>query len=626
MAEDTEKRFHSIMDKLFHSPKSNLPLSSRGVGMDNSSSAQKNRGQKRPFSATESNLKGDKGEGQNAAQAPPCRPWDRGDLMRRLATFKSMRWFAKPKAVDAVNCARRGWVNVDLDIIACENCGARLQFSTPSAWNQQQVEKAALVFSLKLESGHKLLCPWIDNACDAKLALFPPMPAPMLVDNYKERSSALLQLSALPTISASVIDTMESSQLKHFLKQSIAVECGSAPNDSSWMEYLGNDVEAVAADLYYQAHRLLSLCGWEPRLLPYMVDIEDQHKLSGSNGNFSSLPQAVADEQNNRLSVSVSGSSETIRTDEEASSVYYDPNSTVLDCKLCGASIGLWAFATVPRPLELVRVVGYAEIGGGGNLGSKRSAIENHANNGKSDLAASNEEPTSSKKTVLNLTIAGGPPPTKQNFRATISLPVIGRNVRSRLSNVSSDVSTGEVEPTSLDAITEGSTRDMQNKETNPGVSGIETQDNAPSTTADDVANSHEMLVDSTTLGKETSSIPNGEQKTSGFGGMSKTALQKDVSTFSTEKDICKHSSIKKMEFHPIRQHRHFCPWVTSKETVSPGWQQTLSALQKEKVFSVPESEVSPSSPSLIKVDDPITSIRKLFESPPAKRPKHASK
>jgi hypothetical protein len=28
---------------------------------------------------------------------PPCRPWDRADLMRRLATFKAMTWFAKPK-------------------------------------------------------------------------------------------------------------------------------------------------------------------------------------------------------------------------------------------------------------------------------------------------------------------------------------------------------------------------------------------------------------------------------------------------------------------------------------------------------------------------------------------------
>ena len=28
---------------------------------------------------------------------PPCRPWDRADLMRRLGSFKAMTWFAKPK-------------------------------------------------------------------------------------------------------------------------------------------------------------------------------------------------------------------------------------------------------------------------------------------------------------------------------------------------------------------------------------------------------------------------------------------------------------------------------------------------------------------------------------------------
>lgn len=31
------------------------------------------------------------------SEAPLCRPWDRSDLLRRLATFKSMTWFGKPK-------------------------------------------------------------------------------------------------------------------------------------------------------------------------------------------------------------------------------------------------------------------------------------------------------------------------------------------------------------------------------------------------------------------------------------------------------------------------------------------------------------------------------------------------
>jgi hypothetical protein len=31
------------------------------------------------------------------ASPPACRPWDRGDLLRRLATYKSMSWFGKPQ-------------------------------------------------------------------------------------------------------------------------------------------------------------------------------------------------------------------------------------------------------------------------------------------------------------------------------------------------------------------------------------------------------------------------------------------------------------------------------------------------------------------------------------------------
>jgi C3HC zinc finger-like len=37
------------------------------------------------------------------------RPWDRGDLFRRLKTFKSSTWFAKPNCICAEECARRGW-------------------------------------------------------------------------------------------------------------------------------------------------------------------------------------------------------------------------------------------------------------------------------------------------------------------------------------------------------------------------------------------------------------------------------------------------------------------------------------------------------------------------------------
>lgn len=645
MAEDTEKKFHSIMDKLFSSPKSNLSLSSSP-----SPSARNTRNQKRLHSAMELASRWDKSEGiVNVAQAPPCRPWDRGDLMRRLATFKSMTWFAKPQVMDAVNCARRGWINVDLDIIACEVCGARLQFSTPSSWNREQVEKAALVASLKLDAGHKLFCPWTNNACDENLAFFPPMPTAVLVDHYKERSSSLLQLAALPVISASVLERTRSPQLEHFLKQSMTVECGEASNGSSWIEHLGNNAEALSVHMYYQSHRVLSLCGWEPRLLPYTVDCSDHSKQCANNSaDLSSMSHVVAGEISDKLCVYVSYSGDSAKEngDALASGVYYDPNSIILECKLCGAGIGLWAFPTVPRPLELVRLVGYTEIDGRDYEERKNSGIENQVDNGRTDY-------NTVKENKLNLTIAGGPPPMQQNFRARISLPVVGRNVRARLSyELSQPRKTSEQVHTSLNIIEEGSTENMQNEEAGSSrtdnlpaventevlnyatggsdVSGIGQQDDVAISElslsiVDEGSNLQQKPLDSTAVRKKTSNVASCGQELNEGGDAAELALQKDVSTTSIERDSVRHFPDKKMEFDPISRHRHFCPWVKSSGSAAPGWQQTLSALQKEKVFSLPESKDSTSSPSLIKVDDPITSIRKLFESPPSKRAKLTS-
>jgi hypothetical protein len=83
------------------------------------------------------------------------------------------------------------------------------------------VEKGAAVFSLKLDTGHKLLCPWIDNICDETLALFPPTPPPVLVENYYECFSSLLHLSALPRISYSFLEVMKkrTPQLEQFLSE-----------------------------------------------------------------------------------------------------------------------------------------------------------------------------------------------------------------------------------------------------------------------------------------------------------------------------------------------------------------------------------------------------------------------
>jgi len=52
------------------------------------------------------------------------RLWDRGDLFRRLQTFKPATWFCKPDPISPAECARRGWLNSGPDMLSCEvRCG-----------------------------------------------------------------------------------------------------------------------------------------------------------------------------------------------------------------------------------------------------------------------------------------------------------------------------------------------------------------------------------------------------------------------------------------------------------------------------------------------------------------------
>ncbi|PWA64270.1 C3HC zinc finger-like protein [Artemisia annua] len=535
MAEESEKRFHAIMDKLFLPPSTSVNNAgglSRGRNNNNNNT--------NALALAESKSKGRAvSEMRNAGT---CKPWDREELLKRLATFKSMTWFAKPQVVSAIECARRGWVNVDMDIIACESCGARLLFSTPSSWAQEQVEKAALVFSLKLNNGHKLHCPWVDNACDEKLAQFPPTSPLDLVNNYKNRCASLLQLLELPVISSAVIDYMKTPLLEHFLNCPPTL----------------NECEEVLPVLYYQAQKLISLCGWEPRLLPYIVDCKDVQKDALTVYSSHTSDHVIANE----------GSS----TESEE----YDHTSVVLECKLCGARVGLWAFSTTPRPAEFVRLIGHAEPNNKNEASSSQTDNTNlqivessYAEKGEQTAVVAN-------RNLLSLTIAGGPPPAEQNFRPTISLPVVGQNLRTRFSSafqsVDSSTSNGSVEeiadangghmPLGGDSIME------------IAVSG----NNKPHTTA-----------------AEHSENTNGK--------------------------LSNCSDTKAMEFDPIKQHRHFCPWITSSGKAAPGWKQTLAALERQKEFVYP-SETTQASSSLIEVEDPVGSVRKLLTPPSAKRKK----
>ncbi|EPS69993.1 hypothetical protein M569_04773, partial [Genlisea aurea] len=221
MTEETGKKIEEIVSKLFSAPRNSR---SKSLGK-RTGEIPSLIGRKRTHSSAMGlNITGNVAEGSltglpgssKLSQAPTCKPWDRDDFFSRLSTFKSISWFAKPQVLSPVECARRGWINSDIDTVVCSYCGARLLFATPLSWTQQQVEKAAVVFSLKLEAGHKMLCPWINNACAEDIAHFPDVSSRVLAEDYKRRITSLSQIIALPAISLSTNFNFRSSRLMQY--------------------------------------------------------------------------------------------------------------------------------------------------------------------------------------------------------------------------------------------------------------------------------------------------------------------------------------------------------------------------------------------------------------------------
>lgn len=616
MAEESEKRFQDAMDKIFRTPpKSKLNSSASGV--------QLSRGKKRPDMSSigktvnKYNLLATKGSGED----PPCRPWDRDDLFRRISTFKSMTWFAKPQAISAVNCSRRGWINVDMDTIACDACGSRMLFTTPPSWAQQQVDKVALVFSLKLDSGHKLLCPWIDNVCDEKLADFPPTATVVLVDQYKIRHSALSQLAALPVISPKAIDFLRNPQLEQFLRESVTVERDESMQTPQ--EETRNEPTSVSSLTYYQAQKLISLCGWELRRLPYLVDPKDQLNQSSKDANLSE--KSILSRKSQTITVYSSCTDKTSESkpddDNQASEeAVINPNSVVLDCKFCGACIGLWDFSMVSRPLEFLRVSGYTQVN---NDHINHTDSDKNLLSGNSDRDESREcigQVATSANTMLdrrppnfNLTIAGGPPPVTHNYRAKISLPIIGRNLRAWF------IAESELKD---ELVTKSSSDVCKNPEF---LAGENTEEGTSLSTSEVIteAQPENNQAAAQVSGNTTEMADNAESMNKVDPAVTdhcKDKVGNDFGSSSRGKELPILSLDKALEFDPFKLHRYFCPWIASNGGSPPGWEQTLSALERHEKSSSSLSNHAPSS--LIKVDDPVASVQKLFTSPQAKRRK----
>ncbi|KAL1563802.1 hypothetical protein AAHA92_06226 [Salvia divinorum] len=289
---------------------------------------------------------------------PSCRPWERGDLLRRLSTFKPANWFGKPKAASSLACARKGWVNVDVDKVECESCGAILKFVSSATWTPSEADGGGEEFPKKLDEGHKLTCPWTGNCCAESLVQFPPTPPSALIGGYKDRCDGLLQFPSLPVIAASTIEQMQISRGPEIDRLLAQTQLSRNESGIKLELFLGTESSRDGVFIIYsRAQKLISLCGWEPRWLPNIQDCEEHSAQSARNGcsiGPSKYRAPPRDPSRGKKALSSStkrdyGGYEVIGTNSKGAS-----RSPLLDCSLCGATVRLWDFVTVPRPSSFV--------------------------------------------------------------------------------------------------------------------------------------------------------------------------------------------------------------------------------------------------------------------------------
>ncbi|BDA42042.1 probable nuclear-interacting partner of ALK at N-terminal half [Coccomyxa sp. Obi] len=298
----------------------------------------------------------------------PCRTWDRGDLLRRLHSFKSSTWFCKPPGAGPMECARRGWVNHSMDMLSCEFCGARLSLPLPPTLPPEEVTKIGREFSERLASAHDTGCPWVTSACDPSLAQFPPLDRSLVAADFAAREIAVGRLNVLPPIAEDAyarIIAIRRSRLHQLLvhgpqkaaprlhltmsetlpESPTAGASAQSNGDFRGFDLIRRPEEPTSNDSpkgseqpapgiacqgtpeFVRRQRFLALCGWD-----ILAIRPDAAARSGDS------PRPLADAAS-RNGYGGGGA--------------LDATGVALGCEMCGARAGLWDF--VPRMVPPAR-------------------------------------------------------------------------------------------------------------------------------------------------------------------------------------------------------------------------------------------------------------------------------
>ena len=137
-------------------------------------------------------------------KAPNFAPWDRGQFLERLATFRHVdKWMGKPDKINEVQWAKRGWTCVGRERVGCMGgCGKEVVIKLEEDhdveekdkdagdvqkengeapveekdedWRRGAQEQLVDKYAEMIVTEHNGGCPWRRKGCDGKRISFWP--------------------------------------------------------------------------------------------------------------------------------------------------------------------------------------------------------------------------------------------------------------------------------------------------------------------------------------------------------------------------------------------------------------------------------------------------------------------
>lgn len=191
------------------------------------------------------------GHDSSSATLPVCESHDRDSFIKRVRSFKSSSWFAKPRWLSPVLCARYGWVNDDVDLLHCVGCQSVLVVRSPSSFDPAIYDacKKRLEDQLK-QAAHHPCCTWPSCPTPAVIILAHSTSSSQAVvaEDFINKAQLLYSVGKdLPTIECSSLNVTESD---------ITALCSLVRNSPKFLQ----DAEIPDA---LQSAVLLALTGWD---------------------------------------------------------------------------------------------------------------------------------------------------------------------------------------------------------------------------------------------------------------------------------------------------------------------------------------------------------------------------